>query len=335
MAANKDKSSRWLTAVIIFVSIVGVVYFGLEAISDNTRKNRENPFEYDIEYFKNDGSEQVSYAQVRKIDVTLNEIYGLAVGPMDKVYVSGDDVFVIYNQDGSVDNQVVCGAAVLCLAVDRNQDVYLGMEEHVEVFDSTGVKKAEWQKPGDDALITSITLSRDYVFLADAGNHIVWKYDKSGRLLGGIGERNEEKEIPGFVIPSPFFDVAVDPEDFLWVVNPGRHSLENYTREGGLRTSWGEPSMNIDGFCGCCNPTHIAIMKDGSFVTGEKGIARVKIYNRLGELAAVVAASDQFEEGTVGLDLAVDSSDLVYVLDPKQKAVRIFDKKTKSGEPGV
>lgn len=84
--------------------------------------------------------------------------------------------------------------------------------------------------------------------------------------------------------------------------------------------------MGIEGFCGCCNPTHIAIQEDGSFVTSEKGLARIKIYNRLGELASVVAGPDQFLEGTEGMDLSVNSKGQIFVLDPKQKTVRIFQK---------
>jgi hypothetical protein len=141
-----------------------------------------------------------------------------------------------------------------------------------------------------------------------------------------IGDKDEKRDIPGFIIPSPFFDVAVDPDGFLWVANTGRHSLENYTLEGDFRTSWGEFSMDIEGFCGCCNPTHFAFLEDGSFVTSEKGIARIKVYNRLGNLVSVVAEPDSFAAGTVGLDLAVDSSQRILVLDPHQKMVRIYEK---------
>ena len=42
---------------------------------------------------------------------------------------------------------------------------------------------------------------------------------------------------------------------------------------------------------------------------------------------AVVAGPDQFTEGTVGIDLAVDSKNRIYVLDPMRKQVRIFEKK--------
>ena len=188
------------------------------------------------------------------------------------------------------------------------------------------MKKSHWESLGEDAIITSIALSDQHVFIADAGNRIVWKLDKNGNLQGRIGEKDAAKDIPGFVIPSPYFDVAVDLDGFLWAANTGRHSLENYTTDGDFRSSWGEYSMKIDGFCGCCNPSHFMILEDGSFVTSEKGIPRVKVYNRLGNLVSIVAGADQFDEGTVGLDLAKDSSQRIYVLDPRRKMVRIFEK---------
>ncbi|MFC1557956.1 hypothetical protein ACFL40_01235, partial [candidate division KSB1 bacterium] len=111
-----------------------------------------------------------------------------------------------------------------------------------------------------------------------------------------------------------------------WIVNPGRHSLENYTFNGDLRTSWGEYSIEIEGFCGCCNPSHIKVLDDGKMITSEKGIPRIKVYNRLGNLESVIAGPKQFIEGTEGLDLAIDSNERIYVLDPMKMSVRIFEK---------
>ncbi|MBU4493955.1 MAG: hypothetical protein KJ874_01485, partial [Acidobacteria bacterium] len=98
------------------------------------------------------------------------------------------------------------------------------------------------------------------------------------------------------------------------------------------RTSWGEASMDIEGFCGCCNPSHFAVLPDGSFVTSEKGIPRVKIYDRLGRLASVVAGPDRFDEGTKGLDTAADADGRIYILDPSRKRVRIFSEKKRDNE---
>lgn len=329
MLSFKKKKDRLATWVIITVSVAGILYFGYQAISENSKRNQGNPFEYNIENFKKSGADLIHYSEVKHIQIDLQNVYGISVGPDDNIYVSGDDAVLILNRDGSIQSTLSTGGPVHALSVDGNRDLYLSMDDHVEVYDRKGAKKARWESLGEDAIITSIALSKTNVFIADAGNHIVWKFDKSGNRLKRIGEKNEAKDIPGFVIPSPFFDVAIDPDGFLWVANTGRHSLENYTEEGDLRSSWGEFSMEIEGFCGCCNPSHFVILDDGYFVTSEKGIARVKVYNRLGNVVSVVAGQDQFDEGTVGLDLAKDSSQRIYVLDPSKKAVRIFAKNKK------
>jgi hypothetical protein len=322
------KNDRLLTAIIIIVSVAGIFYFGIRAISDNAKKDTENPYEYNLESYKKKGKQVMHYSELKPIAVPLPKLFALAVGPGDKIYVSGEHSVLVLNPDGSAHSTVKIPATAYCLAVDKNRDLYLGMKDHIEVYNAKGVNKARWESLGERAIITSIALSMKHVFIADAGNFIVWKFDKSGNNPVRIGEKNKAKDIPGFIIPSPYFDVAVDPDGFLWAANTGRHSLENYTGTGGFRSSWGEYSMEPAGFCGCCNPSHFTILDDGSFVTSEKGLARVKVYNRLGQFVSMVAAPDQFKEGTVGLDLATDSARRIYVLDPARKTVRIFIKKS-------
>lgn len=324
------KNDRLLTVFIIILAVAGILYFGIRAITENSKKDGENPFEYNIENFKKSEKGFMHYSEVQRLDPGLQRLYAIAVGPDDKVYVSGEDSIMILNRDGGPHSSIETTGTVYCLAVDKNGDIYAGKKDHVEVYNVKGDKTAQWESPGERAILTSIAVSRESVFVADAGNFIVWKFDKSGLKQARIGEKNAAKDIPGFVIPSAYFDVSVDPDGFLWVVNPGRHSIENYTAAGDFRTSWGEYSMELAGFCGCCNPTHMAVLENGSFVTSEKGIARVKVYNRLGELVSIVAVPDQFSEGVVGLDLAVDSSGRIYVLDPKEKVVRIFKKGVKN-----
>src|SRR6185436_19031937 len=99
---------------------------------------------------------------------------------------------------------------------------------------------------------------------------------------------------------------------------------ENYTAEGKLSTSWGKQGPAVDSFWGCCNPSHIAIRKDGSFVTAEKGIVRVKLHAANGDLIGVVASSKEFQKGIHGLDLAVDSKDRILIADPATSTVRAY-----------
>lgn len=221
---------------------------------------------------------------------------------------------------------IPCGQAVTALAIAKDGKIFAGLKNTIMIYDSEGKNIVSWEIPSRDPIITSIALHPSGIYAADAQKKAVWKFDLSGKLLGQIGPEKSISGVPEFVIPSPYFDVAVDPDGFIWIANTGNHSLENYTAQGEYRWAWGTYSMKTDGFCGCCNPSHIAILSDGSFVTSEKGIPRIKVYNRLGQLISVVAGPEQFDDDTVGLDLAVDSANRIFVLYPKKKSVLVYQK---------
>jgi hypothetical protein len=203
------------------------------------------------------------------------------------------------------------------------------MQDHLEMYSISGKRLNKWKSCGDKAIITSVAVVGNDVFIADAGYKIVYHYNSAGNLLNQIGQKDPEKGIPGFVVPSPYFDLGVGRNGEIWVVNPGRHTFEQYNMDGELITSWGKATMAMEGFCGCCNPSHFAILSDGSFVTSEKVIERVKIYKPNGDFSCMVAGPDSFIEGTKGLDIAADSKDRILVLDPGKNLIRIFTKKKK------
>jgi hypothetical protein len=326
-APGKTGGDRAFLGTVLIASLAGILYFGIQAVRENSRRNTDNPYAYDIEEYKSLDSEMIRYSEAPPLRPGLEHLTALAVGGDDRIYAAGDGGVTVFTSSGRKAGFHAMSGTPRCLAVDVNGDLYAGLGDHIAVFDREGKQKALWESPSEAAIFTSIALADEYVFAADAGTKVVWRMDRSGLNPIRIGDRNPDKDIPGFVIPSPYFDVAVDGDGFLWAANTGRHSLENYNFDGDLRASWGEFSMDIGGFCGCCNPTHFALLEDGSFVTSEKGIPRVKITNRAGLPAAVVAGPDQFAEGTVGLDLAVDSGGRILVLDPVRKAVRIFIEK--------
>lgn len=332
MNSQQRKRDRLLTGTVITVAVLGILFFGYQSIRDNARRPTVNPYEYSVKPFDRVIESQISHSETASLPVDLPEVYGLALDASGHIYVSGEKEILRMDAEGKILGRIPVQGTVNCLAVTVSGDLYLGFGDHIEVFDSTGRKKAAWDPPGERSILTSVALWKDTVYAADAGHAIVWKYDMSGQDPVRIGNQDPEKDIPGFLIPSPFFDVAVDPDGFLWAANTGRHQLESYNPDGGFRTSWGEASMDIEGFCGCCNPSHFAVLPDGSFVTSEKGIPRVKIYDRLGRLASVVAGPDRFDEGTKGLDTASDAAGRIYILDPSRKRVRIFSEKKRDNE---
>ena len=327
MQTPPEDRNRLLTVAIVVLSVAGVLYFGIRAVLDQTHTDRKNPYALDLSVFEQGATDDTpAYTQTQSIPVPSEKPTGLARDGDGFLYVSGDESVSKFDARGNLVDVFPVGGTARCLAVGGQHRIYLGMADHVKVLDPAGRPLTQWESLGPNAIVTSIAVSDSAVYLADAGQFVVWKFTPSGSLVGTIGRKSEQMGVPGYVIPSPYFDVAVGPDGTLWAANTGRHSLENYTHTGALRTSWGRYATEIEGFCGCCNPSHFAILNNGAFVTSEKGVPRVKLYDHQGRFVAVVAGSDQFREGTVGLDLAVDDSGRVYVLDPARKAVRVFER---------
>ncbi len=324
MRSNNMKPDVLIGLTVGVAVIVAVVVVFKIHNPEQPGSGLNEEFNYDVKDFQKTRPDLVQYQEEAKIATGLGEVRGLAVGPKDRVYVAGDQVVRVLSTGGKRLTDVKLSEPARCLAVADDGAIYVGMKDHVEIYTHEGKKAAAWKSLGVNAQMTSIAVARSDVFVGDAGNRVVLHYDKSGKLLKRIGEKDPHKNAPGLLLPSPYLDVAVGRDGLLRVQDPGRHRVETYTYDGILKSFWGKASMTIEGFSGCCNPTHFAMFLDGRYVTTEKGLPRVKIYDKDGKFNAVVAGTEVFIEHTRGLDVAVDSRSRVLVLDPVQKAVRAF-----------
>jgi len=315
-----------LIILLALLLLLVVVIFMIKDFFFDPDQNQKNPYAYELDEFRNVKNEQVCYKEVQAFEPGLQRLKGLAVDDSNRIYISGSGKLLIYEKNGILLTEINTSNEAGCITIGPDGKIYMGVKDHIEILNRTGEKLKVWKSTNEKSLITSIAVTDSEIYIADAGNKIVYQYNLSGELLNKIGRKNKEKGIPGFFIPSPYFDLLVGRDDELWVVNPGRHTFEAYNKNGELISSWKRTSMQLDGFSGCCNPSHIALLSDGSFVTSEKGLVRVKIHSPSGDFKCVVAQPDQFEKETRGLDLAVDSEDRVIVLDPMRKQVRIFEK---------
>lgn len=341
--AGMSKSSI-VAAVVLAVCVAAAVYLVSVEYMNKDRGGLGREFDYDLKALEHIDPADIKYAETESIPTVLSDVTGVAVGPDDSIYVAGDRTVRAFSRTGEWIKDVLLSEEPRCLTVDVGGAVFVGMKAYVEVYGPGGTLEAKWEGLGEDAVITSIAVAGGNVFVADAGNRVVLRYDLDGKLLNRIGEKDDDRNIPGFVIPSPHFDLAVAPDGLLRVANPGRQKVEAYTFDGFLEEAWGTASMSVDGFCGCCNPASFAIMPDGGYVTAEKGIVRVKTYSIDGEFNGVVAGPQSFErKGALEasedpavlwktwLDVAVDSTGRVLVLDPNRRTVRVFEKK--AGRP--
>lgn len=326
-----------LLAVLVGIGIVALMLFD---ITGEKGSGLDKDFVYDIsDKIKVDPNLILYTESSEPIPTGFKASYGIAIDTNGTIYAAGDKAVRLFDINGNLQGEIQLDGNPRCLAVSKDGKIYIGMKNYVQVYDSNKKPLATWPHLDGDAIITSIAVLKNDVFVADAGNRIVLRYDTNGKLLSRIGGKNKERNIPGFVIPSPYFDLAIADDGLLRVVSPGRHRIEAYTFDGDLEFWWGVYSPNIEGFCGCCNPVNFAILEDGSFITVEKGLVRVKIYDADGNFAGVVAGPEQLiEPGKAkicqipancqagGFDLAVDNKQKILVLDTIRNVIRIFEK---------
>lgn len=266
------------------------------------------------------------YRESSRIPLSLLEPHALTMGPNGTIAVVGDKALLLMDSKGREKQRIKLNAAPTCIAW-ASTNIFVGFNTHIEVYNAAGTHLQTWQTFGENAWLTGLAANTNTLFATDYGQRTVWQLGLDGQLLAKIDGRGPQGSEPGFVIPSPYFDLAIH-NGTVWIVNPGRQRLEAYSFTGKRLSYWGKASTEIDGFCGCCNPSYIAMTADGGFVTSEKGMPRVKRYAPDGTFLGMVAPSDTFSKGTVGLDLAVDNDGSILVLDPGSRAIRFYAKES-------
>ena len=296
-----------------------------------------NPYAYDISAHQKTDPRLIKYTEARRFKSPRAGARRLALVGVDRLGLAAGNGVVLLDFAGAMVGEIAVGAPVRCLAAAADGTIYVSVREHVEVFDAGGQRRATWDSPGAKTWFSGLAVGLNDVYAADSGNRVVLRYDRSGRLVGRLGEKDPTRNIPGLVLPSPYLDVKLTAEGLVCVNNPGRHRVELYSPAGDLQHAWGRPSIAIDGFCGCCNPVAVAPLPDGRVVTCEKGLPRVKVSTAQGELDGVVAGPESFPEnarigagetlsdGTKSsLDAVVDPRGSVWVLDTVTGDLREF-----------
>ncbi len=128
-------------------------------------------------------------------------------------------------------------------------------------------------------------------------------------------------------------------KDGLYLAENSAHRVVHYNRRGKVLGKWGKRSRTeLEGFGACCNPMNLAFDSQGVLYTAESGLYRVKRYSTQGEFLGLVGyvGSDRFERAgphaaacsNIAIAVTPDGS-RVYVMDYKNKLIRVLQKKEK------
>jgi hypothetical protein len=251
-----------------------------------------------------------------------------ARSPSGTLWVAGGAELLEMAGSGAEIRRIGLAEPATALACDADGAMFVAAGRRLEVRDAAGALRRVFADLDENALVVSIAAaprSRD-LFLADAGNKVVLHYTKEGRFLGRIGEKDDARGIPGFVVPSPCFSLAVSA-DRLYAANPGRHGIETYSYDGTLLGSFYKPSLGLDGFAGCCNPACIFIIGPDRILTVEKGVRRIKILSAAGDLIELVAGEEGLAAHFLGDGAIADSDGRFLVLDRASREILVFQRR--------
>ena len=248
---------------------------------------------------------------------------GLALGKSDAIHLLGDDEVRVFGAGLDFVRAWPVPPGAACLDVDAADQVFVGFLGRVEAFDATGRRVVSF--PAGDARspaeVTSIKTYRDEVLVGDAAARCIRRFDRSGRALGTVGDRDKTR---GFMLPNRWLDFDVDAKGVIYATDTGRHRVASWALDGSPVATFGRFGYeNPEDFVGCCNPVNLALAPNGTVVTAEKMIARVKVYSRDGRLLALIGPAN-FDQSTTHLHLAVDSKGRIVVGDPVRRELKIF-----------
>ena len=255
----------------------------------------------------------------RELKVEQGSLKAVTVSNNGNIYLGGDSFISCYDNDFNLLWNLKSPYPVSSLS-NYGDTIFAATMEKILIISSAGEIKNEWGPFEDNAIITSISSDRSEVAFADAGNRIVFVLDKSGGVKTMIGQNEGQ-----FIVPSPYFDLALGPDNTLFVANTGHRRIETRTMEGELKSYFGEPGTAPGAFCGCCNPAHFAVIPEG-FVTAEKGINRIKILDKTGKFIEYVSSKNKFT-ASVPLDLASTDGKSIYAANPADSKLYIFTRK--------
>jgi WD40 repeat protein len=303
---NKKLASVF--SVLILVVFIGYIIFdtsrpvGIEKKAEKKTSSDTLPEKWKI---------------TNELQVTEGSLKAVSVSPSGKIYLGGDSFVSCYQSDLTRLWSIKTPFAVTSLS-NSGDTIFASTMEVILIISVDGKLKDEWGPFEDKSFITSVSSDKTRVAYADAGNKMIVILDKQGRVEKIIGQGDGQ-----FVLPSPYFDVALDTNSF-YVANTGHRRIEKRSPEGRLVSMFGEPGMAPGAFCGCCNPAHFVVTPDG-FITSEKGINRIKVLGKSGEFIEFVTSRNRFVP-SIPLDLASADGNILYAANPADSKLYVFSR---------
>ncbi len=271
-----------------------------------------------------------------------NSAYGVAVAPDDTVYVSDNtnDKIVHYTKTGTyIDSFGSTGSGngqfnePKGLAITAAGDIFVAdsANHRIQKFNSNGVYQSQLatETPGCSSFSPvpsngtvcypagiKIGLNGD-IFVADAGNSRVQKFNSSGVYQSQFGTNGSGNGQFNNVT-----DVAISSTGVIYAADQYNHRVQKFNSSGVYQTQFGTYGSGNGLFI---DPVALEFDSSDYLYVVDRGNDRVQKFNTtntfLAEFGSAGSGNGQFNEAN---GIAIDSDDDVYVTDTNNTRVQKF-----------
>lgn len=221
----------------------------------------------------------------------------------EKIVVATQNNISIYSIAGNLINNYAIKSDVRDISYYDGL-IYMLFSNRIEAIDLDGNTLKKWDACSETSDYSSLTVFDGGVFVTDASDKIVVKYNLDGTLARFI------KSPEGFVVPSYSFGIT-NNRGMVYCSNPGRHKIEVYDADGNFISSFGKSGTEAGQFSGCCNPVQLATTNAGEILTSEKGIPRISCYATDGTFRSVLLNAKMLGGGHEAYDMRVSGDKLI------------------------
>lgn len=173
--------------------------------------------------------------------------------------------------------------------------------------------------PGQFNFLTNVKTDRNgNVYVADAGNHRIQKFDADGNFLfqwGSLGSGAGQFNGP--------FDLAFDRNGHIFVTDYNNQRVQKFSASGAFLRQWGGSGAGNGQFLGCRS---VAVDENGFVYVLDQNGHRIQKFTNDGDYllhwGSLGSGDGQFN---VPLALTVDPQGYVYVADSGNHRIQKFD----------
>ncbi len=203
--------------------------------------------------------------------------------------------------------------------VDKAGNIYVAdvVNRKVLVFNKNGVGPIKNIGEGKLRMPWGVCVSGDILYVTDVATHSVKVFDTRGSYLFSFGTKGKGQG--SFIRP---YDVASDNKGNVYVVDSGNNRIVVMDKKGNYRYQFGSRGQR-DGYFSF--PTAIEVDEKGNLYVVDTLNSRIQIFSSDGIFLSkfgVVGSEDSDFISPKGIAV----SDLIYVSDSDNSAVKVFDK---------